>query len=171
MGDGRRVDTVKDQADREPIKRPDADREQEDGFDTSHAHRQLQARTPRGATVLDLPEHAFDGKGDQDELWSQLEAALAARVVSDRPLALVRDMNGATRANAGKKLTELARASTYSLTAPEEFFAECYMTYYLTSDGTPGTAAHKGELLAPWIKQWFDANVDKVGHNPSRGSY
>jgi hypothetical protein len=61
--------------------------------------------------------------------------------------------------------------SAYSMTAPEEFFAECYMTYYLTFDGTPATAAHKGELLPPWIKQWFDANVDKVGHNPSKGSY
>jgi hypothetical protein len=64
-----------------------------------------------------------------------------------------------------------ASPSTYSLTAPAEWFAECYMTYYLTYDGTQQTSADKGKLLAPWIKKWFDEHIDKVGHNPARGSY
>jgi hypothetical protein len=64
-----------------------------------------------------------------------------------------------------------ASPSTYSLAAPEEWFAECYMTYYLTYDGTPKTAGEKGKLLAPWIKKWFDDNIDKIGHNPSRNKY
>jgi len=64
-----------------------------------------------------------------------------------------------------------AAPSAYSLTAPEEFFAECYMAYYLTSDGTPTTADKKGALLAPWIKKWFDENVDRIGHNPKQNQY
>jgi hypothetical protein len=64
-----------------------------------------------------------------------------------------------------------ASPSEYSLTAPAEWFAECYMTYYLTYDGTPQTSADKGKLLAPWIKQWFDEHIDRIGHNPTRGSY
>jgi hypothetical protein len=59
-----------------------------------------------------------------------------------------------------------AAPSQYAMTAPAEYFAECYMAYYLTSDGTPQTAARKGELVAPWIKTWLDKNVDRMSHNP-----
>jgi hypothetical protein len=29
-------------------------------------------------------------------------------------------------------------------------------------------AKDKGASLAPWIKRWFDANIDRAGHNPQR---
>lgn len=58
--------------------------------------------------------------------------------------------------------------SAYALTAPGEYFAECYANYYREFDGTPKTADKKGASLAPWIKGWFDENVDKIGHNPKR---
>lgn len=58
--------------------------------------------------------------------------------------------------------------SAYALTAPGEYFAECYANYYREFDGTPKTAEKKGASLAPWIKTWFDEHVDKIGHNPKR---
>jgi len=58
--------------------------------------------------------------------------------------------------------------SGYALTAPEEYFAECYANYYIDYDGTPATADKKGATLAPWFKNWFDTNIDRVGHNPKR---
>jgi hypothetical protein len=61
-----------------------------------------------------------------------------------------------------------AAPSAYSMTAPGEYFAECYMTYYLTYDGTTATAKEKGKLLAPWIKRWFDENIDALGETPKR---
>ena len=60
--------------------------------------------------------------------------------------------------------------SAYALTAPGEYFAECYANYYREYDGTPKTAAKKGASLAPWIKTWFDEHVDKIGHNPKRNT-
>jgi hypothetical protein len=54
------------------------------------------------------------------------------------------------------------------MTAPAEYFAECYANYYREYDGTPKTAKDKGASLAPWIKRWFDANIDRAGHNPQR---
>ena len=56
--------------------------------------------------------------------------------------------------------------SSYSLYAPAEFFAECYVEYYREYDGQD--AKQKGGRLAPWIKQWFDANVDRIRLNPGR---
>lgn len=61
-----------------------------------------------------------------------------------------------------------AAPSAYALTAPAEYFAECYANYYRDFDGTQKTAQNKGASLAPWIKRWFDANVDRAGHNPQR---
>jgi hypothetical protein len=61
-----------------------------------------------------------------------------------------------------------AAPSAYSLTAPAEYFAECYANYYREYDGTAKTAKDKGASLAPWIKRWFDANIDGTGHNPRR---
>jgi hypothetical protein len=58
--------------------------------------------------------------------------------------------------------------TAYAMTAPAEFFAECYMSYYLSYDGTPQTAPRKGELVAPWIKRWFDAHIDRLGESPRR---
>lgn len=58
--------------------------------------------------------------------------------------------------------------SVYSLTAPGEFFAECYAFYYKGYDGTPATADQKGARVAPFIKTWLDKNVDTVGHNPKK---
>jgi hypothetical protein len=56
----------------------------------------------------------------------------------------------------------------YSLTAPAEFFAECYVEYYCGYDGTKQTEHNKGGKLALWIKQWFDENVDKIRLSPDR---
>lgn len=61
-----------------------------------------------------------------------------------------------------------AAPTQYSLTAPAEYFAECYMTYYHESDGSTATAGKKGAHLATWIKQWLDDNVDAVDFNPQR---
>lgn len=61
-----------------------------------------------------------------------------------------------------------AAPSAYALTAPGEYFAECYMTYYLTYDGSVATAKEKGKLLAPWIKRWFDEHIDALGETPKR---
>ena len=58
--------------------------------------------------------------------------------------------------------------SAYSLSAPQEFFAECYVEYYRDYDGTPSTEHLKGGHLAPWIKQWFDLHVDRIQLSPAR---
>lgn len=61
----------------------------------------------------------------------------------------------------------LSAPSDYSLTAPGEYFAECYMQYYRDYDGKdPRT---KGYRLAPWIKEWFDNNIDNTTRNPRAG--
>jgi hypothetical protein len=60
-----------------------------------------------------------------------------------------------------------AAPSDYSLTAPGEYFAECYAFYYKDFDNTPQTADKKGVSLAPWIKTWFDKNIDNITHNPA----
>jgi ATPase family associated with various cellular activities (AAA) len=61
-----------------------------------------------------------------------------------------------------------AAPSAYALTAPEEYFAECYANYYREFTAAPTSNVTKGATLVPWIKSWFDANVDKAGHNPQR---
>jgi hypothetical protein len=58
--------------------------------------------------------------------------------------------------------------SAYALSAPGEYFAECYAHYYREFDGTPATADTKGASLAPWIKDWFDKNIDTLDHMPRR---
>lgn len=63
--------------------------------------------------------------------------------------------------------TRHAAPSAYAMTSPGEYFAECYAEYYRLYTG-PGTEAKKGGRLAGWIKQWFDANIDNLAHNPSR---
>lgn len=62
----------------------------------------------------------------------------------------------------------LSAPSNYSLYAPAEYFAECYVEYYRGYDGTPTTEAAKGGHLAPWIKSWFTQHVDKIRLNPKR---
>jgi hypothetical protein len=59
-----------------------------------------------------------------------------------------------------------AAPSQYSLTAPAEYFAECYAEYYRLYDGIDD--AKKGGRLAAWIKKWFDENVDKIQFDPQR---
>ena len=54
------------------------------------------------------------------------------------------------------------------MTAPKEFFAECYAEFYHRYTG-PGTEDQKGGRLPGWIKTWFATNVDTLKHNPSRG--
>lgn len=61
-----------------------------------------------------------------------------------------------------------AAPSAYALSAPAEYFAECYAFYYDGFDGSPASAARKGRTLAPWIKTWMDTKVDAIGHNPTR---
>lgn len=63
--------------------------------------------------------------------------------------------------------TRNAAPSRYALTAPQEYFAECYAEYYYAFTG-PGTEDKKGGRLAGWIKSWFDENVDSLEHNPKR---
>jgi len=58
--------------------------------------------------------------------------------------------------------------STYSMTAPAEWFAECYVEYYCAFDGTSETQTNKGGRLPNWIKKWFDEHVDKIRLNPQR---
>jgi hypothetical protein len=62
----------------------------------------------------------------------------------------------------------LSAPSQYSLYAPAEYFAECYVEYYRGYDGTPATEKAKGGRLPPWIKDWFTINVDKIRLNPAR---
>jgi hypothetical protein len=64
--------------------------------------------------------------------------------------------------------TMVAAPSVYALSAPAEFFAECYTEYYREVDGTPEGDKKKGGRLAPWIKAWFDAHVDRIAMNPQR---
>jgi hypothetical protein len=79
-------------------------------------------------------------------------------------------MNGSYQQLYSVPVTTMHSAPTaYAMTAPAEFFAECYMSYYLPYDGTPQTATKKGELVAPWIKRYFDAHIDHLGEAPRRG--
>lgn len=64
------------------------------------------------------------------------------------------------------KMTADTAPSEYSLSAPGEFFAECYAEYYRGFTGANPEA--KGGKLARWIKEWFDHNVDKIELNPQR---
>lgn len=61
-----------------------------------------------------------------------------------------------------------AAPSLYSLTAPEEYFAECYANYYREFVAAPKHDVEKGRTLVPWIKRWFDEKIDRAGHNPQR---
>jgi hypothetical protein len=86
-------------------------------------------------------------------------------ILGDRGV-LVSFKNQAFYVMAAKALR--AAPTPYALTAPPEWFAECYMVYYRQFDGTPKTADKKGDHLATWIKAWFDTNVDTIGFNPQR---
>ena len=58
--------------------------------------------------------------------------------------------------------------SVYSLYAPAEYFAECYVEYYRQVDGSPGAGARKGGGLPGPVKQWFDGHVDTLRYDPAR---
>lgn len=64
--------------------------------------------------------------------------------------------------------TSQVAPSDYSMYAPEEYFAECYVEYYREVDGTPEGQRKKGGALPVWIKQWFDQHVDRVRFDPKR---
>ena len=64
--------------------------------------------------------------------------------------------------------TSQVAPSDYSMYAPEEYFAECYVEYYREVDGTPEGQRKKGGVLPVWIKQWFDQHVDRVRFDPKR---
>jgi hypothetical protein len=63
--------------------------------------------------------------------------------------------------------TRNAAPTAYAMTAPQEWFAECYAEYYREYQG-PGTEDKKGGHLAGWIKGWFDHNIDTLKYNPER---
>ena len=63
--------------------------------------------------------------------------------------------------------TRNASPTGYAMTAPQEWFAECYAEYYREFQG-PGTEDKKGGRLAGWIKGWFDQNIDTLAYNPER---
>ncbi len=67
-----------------------------------------------------------------------------------------------------KKQTWDSAPTDYSMTSPQEFFAECYVEYYCAFDGTQATENLKGGHLPGWIKHWFDVHVDKIRLNPQR---
>ena len=59
--------------------------------------------------------------------------------------------------------------SAYSLYAPQEYFAECYVEYYRgLVDGGADAAQVKGGMLPAPVKKWFDTHVDKVRFDPKR---
>ena len=75
--------------------------------------------------------------------------------------------HGMTLASVPKKTADVA-PSAYAMSAPAEYFAECYVEYYREYQGTPETMSKKGGHLATWIKQWFDTHVDQVRLSPER---
>jgi hypothetical protein len=60
------------------------------------------------------------------------------------------------------------KPSGYSMFAPQEYFAECYVEYYRDVDGSPGSAAKKGGALPSATKQWFTKHVDGLQYDPKR---
>jgi hypothetical protein len=60
------------------------------------------------------------------------------------------------------------RPSVYSMYAPQEYFAECYVEYYREVDGGPGAAAKKGGALPSSTKDWFDKHVDTLKFDAKR---
>ncbi|MEO8701710.1 MAG: hypothetical protein ABI867_16810 [Kofleriaceae bacterium] len=63
----------------------------------------------------------------------------------------------------------LTAPSKYGLSAPKEYFAECYVEYYKNWVAPEaGAAPAKGGHLATWIREWFDKYVDQIKFNPGR---
>jgi hypothetical protein len=75
--------------------------------------------------------------------------------------------NGAMLSSVPKVTADVA-PSQYAMSAPAEYFAECYVEYYREYNGTPATEDKKGGHLATWIKQWFDKHVDSIRLSPDR---
>jgi hypothetical protein len=61
-----------------------------------------------------------------------------------------------------------AAPTDYSMTAPAEYFAECYVEYYCRYNGTKDTEDKKGGRLPAWIKKWFDEHIDNIRFAPDR---
>jgi hypothetical protein len=129
---------------------------------------------------------AFDGAGAPvDALLPSSHPAVDERYASAGVVQLAQDRmlwsappaRGGRRWMVNHRYQELysvpERAATvapshYALSAPGEFFAECYAEYYREVDGTDATRERKGGRLPGWIKDWFDGNVDRVAFNPQR---
>jgi len=102
-----------------------------------------------------------------------VKAALDGTLFNYRERRQVGDRVAVTGTNQGTIATvPIATAdvapSQYSMSAPGEFFAECYVEYYRGYDGTAKTNDKKGGNLPPKYRSWFDANVDKIELNPQR---
>jgi hypothetical protein len=61
-----------------------------------------------------------------------------------------------------------SKPSTYSLYAPAEYFAECYVEFYKEYDGTAATRGRKGGTLPQSVKNWFANHVDTLKYDPKR---
>jgi hypothetical protein len=70
--------------------------------------------------------------------------------------------------NSVPKQTADVAPSQYAMSAPPEYFAECYVEYYRGYHGTPETNDKKGGHLASWIKEWFTKHVDSIRFSPDR---
>jgi hypothetical protein len=61
-----------------------------------------------------------------------------------------------------------SKPSTYSMYAPQEYFAECYVEFYRGYDGSAATKGHKGGALPQPVKNWFANHVDTLKYDPQR---
>ena len=115
--------------------------------------------------------------GSDHPAMTNTASPLAQYVDKPRPFAHtqpkvpVRDMvffqTPTTLATVNKRAWDAA-PTNYSLTTPQEYFAECYVEYYCRFDGTQATEGFKGGRLPVWIKKWFDEHVDKIRLSPDR---
>jgi hypothetical protein len=61
-----------------------------------------------------------------------------------------------------------SKPSVYSMFAPAEYFAECYVEFYKDYDGSAATRGKKGGALPQPVKNWFANNVDTLKYDPKR---
>src|SRR5512140_1684443 len=89
MGDQRRGDNSHDVRKKPDVADHDVDHE-DDKFDDTHAHKQVQTRS-WGTVTMGAPERMVDGIGDQDKLAADFDAAVDAKQGA-KLLKLVGDM-------------------------------------------------------------------------------
>lgn len=132
-------------------------------------HHALRSGTPVKGLV-DPGHPAVDAKLAHVPL---IAAGIGGSVLNYKEKRQINNRVGLTGNNQGTissvpKTTADIAPSEYSLYAPQEFFAECYVEYYRDFDGTNATKTTKGGRLPPQIRAWFDQNVDKIELNPQR---